>query len=113
MEDPIAWRNIRYPAIGVEMPVTKRWTISGGYRLFRLASVRDGLYHGGDAYLVRNPTATGADVGSHALVSADYTFSDHWRAGAGYGYLFPGAYLRQSGYVTPLRTSYVLFNLTL
>ena len=112
MADPIAWRNIRYPAIGVEMPVTRRWTIYGGYRLFRLASIRDGLYPGGDQYLVRNLAATEAEVGSHVLVSARYAGSDHWRVYGGYGYLFPGAYLRQSGYLTALRTSYLLFSFT-
>ena len=112
MEDPIAWRNIRYPAISVEMPVTTHWTIYGGYRLFRLASIHDGLYPGGDEYLIRNPAATRADVGSQVLVAAGYTRSDHWRVHGGYGYLFPGAYLRQSGYSTALRTAYLLFSIS-
>ena len=83
MADPIAWRNIRYPAIGMEMPLTRRWTVYAAYRLFRLASVHDGLYPGGDQYLVRNPLATSAEVGSHALVSAGYVPSSHWRFYAG------------------------------
>lgn len=107
--DPFAWRNIRYPAVGVEMPVTRRWTI---YRLFRLASLHDGLYPGGDQSLVRNPAATSTKVGSHVLVAAGYSRSDCWRLYAGYGYLFPGAYLRQSGYLTPLRTAYLQSSLT-
>ena len=111
MQDPIAWRNIRYPAIGVEMPVTKRWTMYGGYRLFRLATIHDGLYPGGDEYLVRNPAATDTQVGSQALVSAGYSRS-HWRVYGGYGYFFAGAYLRQSGYPAALRTAYLLSSLT-
>jgi Alginate export len=110
MADPIAWRNIRYPAVGVEVPLTRRWTVYGGYRNFRLATVHDGLYPGGDEYLARNPAATRADVGSHVLASAGYAHSDHWKAYAGYGYLFPGAYLRQSGYLTAIRTAYLLFS---
>ena len=31
---------------------------------------------------------------------------------AGYGYLFPGEYLRQSGYRTALRTAYLLASFT-
>jgi hypothetical protein len=57
--------------------------------------------------------ATGAEVGSHALVSAGYAGSEHWRMCGGHGYLFPGEYLRQSGYLTALRTSYLLFSFSL
>jgi len=71
MADLIAWRNVRYPAIGVEMPVSKRWTINGGYRWFWLASVRDGLYPGGDEHLVHNLLATSSRVGNQALASAN------------------------------------------
>ena len=112
MADPIAWRNIRYPAVGVEMPITKRWTLYGGYRYFRLASIHDGLYPGGDEYLVRNPAATSTEVGSHALVSAGYARSEHWRFYGGYGYLFPGPYLRESGYEKALRTAYLQYSVT-
>jgi hypothetical protein len=113
MADPIAWRNIRYPALGVEMPITRRWTAYGGYRLFRLASVHDGLYPGGDQCLVRNPAATGAEVGSHVLVSAGYARPGQWRFSAGYGYLSPGTYLRQSGYQKAVRAAYLQFSLAL
>lgn len=112
MADPIAWRNIRYPALGFEIPITRRWTAYWGYRLFRLASVQDGLYPGGDTCLVRNPAATATDVGSHLLVSAGYVRPGHWRFSAGYGYVFPGAYLRQSGYQTALSTAYLQSSFT-
>jgi len=112
MVDPIAWRNIRHPAIGVEMPFTKRWTMYAGYRLLRLANVDDGLYPGGDDYVLRNPSATSAEVGSDAIVAAGYAPSDHWRLYARFGALFPGAYLRQSGYMTQLRTAYLQTNFT-
>ena len=77
MADPIAWRNIRYPAAGIELPITRRWAAYAGYRFFQLASVHDGLYPGGDQYLIRNTNATSADVGSHVLLSAAYTHSSH------------------------------------
>ncbi len=112
MADLIAWRNIRYPGIGVEVPFTKRWTIYGGYRRYWLASVYDGLYPGGDEYMVRNPAAISSAVGSNALVSVGYARSEHWKVYAGYGYLFPGEYLRQSGYQTAVKTAYVLSSFT-
>lgn len=106
--DPIAWRNIQYPAIVAEVPITMRWTVYAGYRRYWLANIHDGLYPGGDQYLVRNPAATSSEVGSQALVSVAYARSEHWRLFAGYGYLFPGAFLSQSGYPTALRMAYVL-----
>jgi hypothetical protein len=112
MADPIAWRNIRYPALAAEVPLTRRWTLYAAYRQYRLPSLRDGLYPGGDQYLLRNPSATAADVGSQALVSAAYAPAPRWRFYAGYGYLFPGGYLRQSGYPAPLRTAYILSSVT-
>ncbi|MBS1859791.1 MAG: alginate export family protein [Acidobacteria bacterium] len=112
MADPIAWRNIRYPAIGAEVPLSRRWTLYGAYRHYRLASIRDGLYPGGDRFLVRNPAATTRDVGAQALVSAGYAWLPRWRIYAGYCHLFPGGFLRQSGFETPLTTVYILSSLT-
>lgn len=112
MSDPIAWRNIRYPAVGVEMPVAKRWTVYGGYRYFQLASAKDGIYPGGDHFLVRNLSTDSTHVGSHVLISTGYTHSDRWRIYGGYGYLLPGDYLQQSGYPGMLRTAYVQSSFT-
>jgi hypothetical protein len=110
--DPIAWRNIRYPGIGAEVPVAKAWTIYATYRRYWLANIHDGLYPGGDEYLVRNPAARGSEVGAYALASVAYTRSEHWRFYAGYGRLAPGEYLRESGYQAPLRTAYVQSSFT-
>lgn len=108
--DPIAWRNISYPVAGAELPVGKHWELYGAYRYYRLATTQDGLYPGGDEYLIRNSGATGSAVGSHALVSARYIPAGHWRFSGGYGYLFPGTFLRETGYRRPLRTAYLLFS---
>ena len=110
--DPFAWRNIRYPGLGVELPVSRRWTFSGGYRDCSLANVRDGIYGGGDEYLFRNASATGTRIGSQVLFSAAYTPSERWRVHTGYGQFFKGAYLRQSGYEAGLRTVYLLTSFT-
>jgi hypothetical protein len=107
MADPIAWRNIRYPAIGAEVPVARYWTIYAGYRHYWLASVHDGLYPGGDEYLVRNPAA-GPDVGGQVLASVGYTRLGRWQFFGGYGRLVPGAFLRESGHETTLQTAYLL-----
>ena len=106
--DLYAWRNIRYPVAGVDVPVTRRWTLYGGGRSYWLASVRDGLYPGGDEFLLRNSGATSSHVGSQIFVSAGYVRSEHWKFFGGYGHLWPGSYLRQSGYASALRTVYVL-----
>jgi hypothetical protein len=112
MQDPFVWRNIRYPAVGIEFAATKHWTFNAGYRRFSLATTQDGLYLAGGVCLVRNPDATSSFVGSQALVSAMYSRSGRWRAGAGYGYLFPGEYLRESGYHSPQKTTYIMTSFT-
>lgn len=112
LSDPVVWRNIRYPAAGVEIPLAKRWTLSGGYRRYWLATVRDAFYPGGDGRVIRNPAATSAYVGSHALASIEYNRSDRWRIHAGYGRLFAGDYLRQSGYPSALTTAHLGISFT-
>lgn len=110
--DPFAWRNIRYPGVGVEWPLGKRWTLSGGYRNYWIADMRDGLYAGGDDYLFRNASATGTRIGSQAFFSAAYERSERWRVQAGYGQLFKGEYLRESEYERASQTVYVLTSFT-
>ena len=111
MADPISWRNIRYPAVTAETRLTRHWTLYGCYRHYRLASIQDGLYPGGDEYLVRN-AAAGSDVGGQALVSMGYVASRHWSLNAGYGYLFPGDFLRQSGYEAAQRNAFLVSTVT-
>jgi hypothetical protein len=108
MKDPFIWRNVRFPAVGVEVAATKHWTFNAGYRRFSLATAQDGLYTGGEEYMVRNAEARSSYIGSQALVSAMYSPSKRWKVGAGFGYLLPGEYLRESGYRTPQKTAYLL-----
>ena len=110
--DPFAWRNIRYPGVGVEWPMAKRWTLSGGYRNYWIADARDGLYAGGDDYLFRNASATRTRIGSQAFFSAAYARSERWRVQAGYGQLFKGEYLRESEYEGASQTVYMLTSFT-
>jgi hypothetical protein len=110
MADPIAWRNIRRPVIGAEVPLTRRRTVYAAYRRYWLANLHDGP-EATSTWSGTRPQ-TGSAVGSHALVSAAYARSERWRLYAGYGYLFPGTYLRQSGYETPLRTAYLQSSFT-
>jgi hypothetical protein len=106
--DPFAWRNISYPAVSVDVPLTRRWTFYGGWRSYWLATTQDGLYPGGDEYLVRNPGATSSHIGSQVFFSAGYERSERWRVHAGYGHLLSGVYLQQSGYSSALRTAYLM-----
>ncbi len=101
--DPYAWRNIRDPAVGVDIPLTRRWTAYAGFRSYWLATIGDGLYSGGDEYEVRNPEATSSHIGNQAFVSIAYAHSERWHVYGGYGHLFPGSYLRQSNCPSALR----------
>jgi len=111
--DPFAWRNIQYPAAAVEVPLSRRATLYGGFRAYWVATAGDGVYASGDTFLIRNPTATSSHIGDHFFLSVTYFRSVHWRMDAGYGYLLPGGYLRQAGYMAGLQTVYVLSSFTL
>jgi hypothetical protein len=111
-QDPFAWRNIRYPAAVIEVSAGKHWTFGAGYRYFSLATTHDGLYLGGDEFMVKNQEANSSYVGSQTLVSATYSRSKRWKIGAGYGYLFPGEFLRESGYQSPQKTTYLMSSFT-
>jgi hypothetical protein len=110
--DPYAWRNIRYPAFGADIPLSRRWTAYGGFRAYWLATVHDGVYPGGDEYEMRNPDATSSHIGNQVYASIAYSHSERWRVYAGYGHLFPGSYLRQSSCDSVLRTVYLLTSFT-
>ncbi|MBL8230758.1 MAG: alginate export family protein [Bryobacterales bacterium] len=110
--DPFAWRNIRFPAINAEVPLTRRWTAFGSWRSYWLATVRDGLYPGGDFFMVRNPDARSSHIGRQFFVSGAYNRSPRWRLYGGYGHLFPGDYLRQSGCPSAAHTVYLLSSVT-
>lgn len=84
-----------------EAGVPTRWPLCG-----------NGLYPGGDEFLVRNPQAGSAHVGDQILLSAAYAHSEQWRVYAGYGHLFPGSFLHRSGFPSALRTVYLLSSLT-
>lgn len=107
MSDPFAWRNISYPFASVEIPLSRRWKALAGYRVYWLAQMADGLYPGGDEFLIRNPSATSSNVGRQVLISVSYAHSERWRLYAGCGAFFAGPYLRQSGYVSNLNTFYI------
>ncbi len=111
--DPFAWRNIRYPVVAVDVPLTPSWTFRAGWRSYWLTTVRDGLYPGGDEFLLRNPGASSSHIGNQVFFSAGYEPSARWRVHAGYGHLFPGTYLQESGYRSELRTAYLQTSFTL
>lgn len=106
--DPFAWRNIKYPAAAVEARLSKKWNVSAGYRHYWLATPLDGLYPGGDEWMVRDPSVGTTDLGQQILFSAGYEHSRRWRFGAGVGQLRPGPYLRHFDYTQGLWNAYLL-----
>jgi len=107
IEDPIAWRNALYPGAGAEMPLSGRLTMFAGFQRHWLATVQDGLYPGGEGYLARNPSA-GSRVGDQTALSIAFEQSRHWRVLAGFGVLWPGPFLRNTGYKRPLASAYLV-----
>lgn len=81
--------------------------LGAGWRWYWLANRGDGLYPGGDAYVVRHPAAASAEIGHQVYFATGYTPSRRCRVHAGYGHWLTGPYLRQAGYHSMLRTVYL------
>lgn len=105
--DPFAWRNLSTPEISASLPVSERWEVQTGYRGYWLATVKDGLYPGGDAYVVRNQNAGSSFIASQWFVSAGYRRSRHWAMHVGYGRLFAGSYLDDCELKSSLNTAFL------
>jgi hypothetical protein len=112
LPDPYAWRNLSTPEISASLPLNERWEMQTGYRGYWLATTKDGLYPGGDAFLVRNENAGSSFLGSQWFVSAGYRRARNWTMQAGYGRMFAGAYLEACDLKNSLSTVFLQTTLT-
>jgi len=113
LTDQIAWKNVHHLRSGVELKPRPKWLVSSSYHSFWLADRRDGLYGVNNALIVRViDGSAGRFVGQEVDVQAFWNPSKVVQIGGGYGYLFPGTFLKStkpgSGYGFPyLSLNYV------
>jgi hypothetical protein len=94
LSDQVGWKNIHHARTGIELKPTSKWSISGSYHSWWLASATDGLYSASGALVVRSATGTaGRHVGQELDGQAIYAYSPQLQIGAGYAHMVPGTFL--------------------
>jgi hypothetical protein len=109
MPDPYLWRNIRYPEAAVTAPLSRRWSMLAGFRVYWLAERDAALYGPGEVEVAHVIGASSSWVGNLAHVAAICQGSPRWRLAGGYSYLQQGSYLRQAQVDSGGNRLYVLF----
>jgi hypothetical protein len=113
--DQVGWRNISDVRGGVALAVLPKVNLAVDVFSFWLADRHDHLYNAGGAPIVRAP-AGGADsthIGKEFDVTVVYKPAGHVTLGAGYGYLWPGKFLKQNSPGSGTSFPYVFLNYVL
>ncbi len=94
ISDQFGWQNIKAIRTGVTIEPHNRWTLTGQWLDFWLASATDSLYNTSGGSLVRNALGTaGNHIGTEADFYTWYELNRHVNVGVGVGHIFPGQYL--------------------
>jgi hypothetical protein len=95
LADQVGWRNVHHLRTAADVKPNAKWTISGSYHSWWLASRTDGLYSASGAVLVR-PVAgfTGTHVGQEIDAQTTYPLSPRIHVSGGYAYIIAGAFLK-------------------
>lgn len=113
LADQVGWRNIRHGRAGIEVKPAPKWQVAGSLHDYWLARPTDGLYAASGARVARSVTGTaGTHVGREVDVQTTFVYSAQLQIAAGYAYLAPGAFLKNTtaghGYSYPfVMTTYV------
>jgi hypothetical protein len=92
--DLFSWQNIVAGRAGVTFEPRRRWTVTGQYLDFRLASATDSLYNTSGGSIVRDITGrSGRHVGEEIDFYTWFELNRHVNFGVGVGHLMPGSYL--------------------
>jgi hypothetical protein len=105
--DQFGWRNIKDLRAGVMENIAKRWQLTEMVNNMWLATKNDAVYSSsGAASVAANPRATSTHLGTELDLIAIFKQNTHVTYGFGFGYLFTGAFLKES---TPGKSYYYPF----
>ncbi len=105
--DLFGWQNIRSWRGGATIMPHRRWTVTGQYLNFWVASANDAVYNSSGGVIAYStvPAQFGAHLGEEADVYTWYELNRHLNIGAGYGHFGSGSFLAQittaRGYSSP------------
>jgi len=110
LADQVGWKNTKHMRVGVEIKPAKSWSAMVEYTNYYLASPFDALYTTSSTAIARSATGTaGTHVGQELDVVGAWNVSKALTAGAGFGHLFPGEFLRKTTPANPYNFPYVMF----
>jgi hypothetical protein len=94
LSDQVGWKNIHHARTGVEFKPAPKWSVSGSYHSWWLASATDALYSASGAVVARSAAGTaGRHVGHELDAQAGYAYSPQLQIAGGYAHMVPGAFL--------------------
>jgi hypothetical protein len=110
LSDQMGWRNMKDVRAGVETKPRRNVTASVVYNDWFLASRFDAMYNATGAALFRSASGTaGTHVGQEMDVIATWTIVKPLQAGAGFGHIFPGEFLKKTTPGNAYNFPYVMF----
>ena len=95
--DLFGWQNIISERVGLTIEPRHRWTITGQYLDFWLASATDAVYNTSGAAIVRDTTGrSGTHIGQEYDGYTWYELNRHVNVGVGVGHLQGGEFLQKT-----------------
>jgi hypothetical protein len=96
--DQFGWQNIIAGRGGVTIVPHRRWSVTGQYLDFWLASATDSLYNTSGGSVLRDTTGkSGTHIGQELDVYTWYEVNREIHVGTGVGHLFPGEFIAKAG----------------
>ncbi len=95
--DQFGWQNIIAERVGVTIEPRHRWTVTGQYLDFWLASATDALYNTSGGVILRDTTGkSGTHIGHELDAYTWYELNRHVNVGVGWGHIFAGQFLEKT-----------------
>lgn len=106
MSDLFGWQNIKSLRGGLTIEPVRRWSVTGQYLNFYLASATDALYNSSGGAIARDATGKGGThVGEEFDAYTWFELNRHVNIGAGLARVLPGRFLtvavKGAGYTYP------------
>lgn len=108
--DQVGWRNIKDTRAGIETKPRRNVTTTIEYNNWYLASATDALYVTAGTASFRSIAGTaGTHVGQEFDITATWTIFKPLVAGAGFGHIIPGEFLKKTTPGNPYNYPYAMF----
>jgi hypothetical protein len=97
ISDQFGWQNIVADHVGLTIEPRHRWSVTGQFLDFRLASATDGIYNTSGGLIVRDKTGkSGTHLGHEFDGYTWYELNRHVYIGAGIGHIVGGQFLHNT-----------------